>query len=78
MDAVDKQMKSGSVTSEQGLLAIQRAIVAQLGTKKLGEYAVGSSGTVAGLQSNREEAFDNLLKSFDSEACPASSGTRRR
>lgn len=69
-DAVDKKQKKGEITADQGLLAIQRAVLAQLGTQKLGEYATGSSGTLTGLLSNRDEAFDNLLKSFDSEVLP--------
>lgn len=68
--AVDSALQKGQVTSDQGLLAIQKAILAQLGTAKLGEYATGSSGSLTGLLSNRDEAFQNLLRSFDSEVIP--------
>lgn len=70
-DAVDKLQKKGSITADQGLLAIQQAVLKQLGTQRLGEYATGSSGTLTGLLSNREEALDNLLKQFDNEQLPA-------
>jgi len=70
-DAVDKKQKKGEITADQGLLAIQRAVLAQLGTQKLGEYATGSSGTLTGLLSNKGEAFDNILKGIDSELLPA-------
>lgn len=69
--AVDKKLQKGEVNSDQGLLAIQRAILAQLGTQQLGQYATGSSGSLTGLISNRDESFENLLKSFDSEVIPA-------
>lgn len=64
---VDKLMSKGGVSADVALPAIQRAILAQLGTARAGEYAAGSSGSVQSLISNREEAVKNLLKSFDAD-----------
>ena len=64
---VDKLMGRGGVSADVALPAIQRAILEQLGTKRAGEYAVGSSGSLQSLISNRDEAVKNLLKSFDAD-----------
>ena len=70
--AVDKAISSGSVSADVALPAIQRAILAQLHTTKAGEFATSSAGSLTSLISNRDEAFKNLLKSFDAdEALPA-------
>jgi len=64
---VQKKLSAGEVTADIAIPAIQRAILAQLGTSRAGEYAAGSSGSLTGLISNRDEAFKNLLKSFDAD-----------
>ena len=70
--AVDKKISAGEVSADVALPAIQRAILAQLHTTKAGEFATSSAGSLTSLISNRDEAFKNLLKSFDAdEALPA-------
>lgn len=67
----EKRISKGEVTAEVGVEAIKRAILAQFGTQKLGQYAIGASGSLTGLISNRDEAIDNLLRGYDAEALPA-------
>lgn len=67
----EKLISSGSVTAQEGIAAVQQAILQTLGTKKLGEFATGASGSLGGLLSNRDEAMDILLKSFEGESLPA-------
>lgn len=64
---VGKAVEKGKVSADVAIPAIERARLVQLGTKKLGEYAVGSEGSVSGLESNRDEARANLLKSINGE-----------
>lgn len=64
---VDKLIGKGGVTADVALPAIQRAILAQLGTMRAGEYSSGSSGSVQALISNRDEAIKNVLKGFDAD-----------
>ena len=64
---VDKLMGKGGVSADVALPAIQRAILAQLGTTKAGEYSAGSAGSVTALISNRDEAIKNVLKGFDAD-----------
>ena len=66
-DAVDKLQGKGEIKSEQAFLAIRRAASMQLGTTEPGQYAMGASGSLTGLISNRDEMLENLLKSFDAE-----------
>lgn len=68
---VDKRQAAGQIDADTAISAIQRAVLAQLGTSKLGEFATSGSGSIQSLISNRDEAFSNLLKSFDSEVIPA-------
>lgn len=65
---VDKRMSKGEISSDVAIPAIQRAILAQLGTSKAGEFATGSAGSLTALISNRDEALQNLLKGFDADA----------
>ncbi|TXH44755.1 MAG: hypothetical protein E6Q97_32265 [Desulfurellales bacterium] len=67
----EKLMSGGQVSAQEGIAAIQQAILNTLGTKKLGEFATGAAGSMGGLLSNRSEALDILLKSFDGETTPA-------
>lgn len=59
------------VGTQEGLEAIYAGITSQLGTKKLGEFAVGGSSSLATLLTNLDEAQDILLKSFAGETLPA-------
>lgn len=68
---IEKQISGGKISSQMGIAAVEKAILSQFGTSKLGEYAVGASGSLTGLLSNRDEAMDNLLTSIDSELLPA-------
>lgn len=65
---VDKRISAGGVSADVALPAIQRAILAQLGTSKAGEFATGSAGSLTALISNRDEAIQNVLKGFDADA----------
>ena len=67
----EKMMSSGKISAQEGIAAIQQAILNTLGTKKLGEFATGAAGSMGGLLSNRSEALDILLKTFDGESTPA-------
>jgi len=69
--AGEKAMSGGQVTAQQGIAAVQQAILQTLGTQKLGQFATGAAGSLAGQLSNRDEALDILLKSFDGETLPA-------
>lgn len=69
--AGEKKMSDGQITAQEGIEAVQRAILNTLGTKKLGEFATAASGSMGGLLSNRSEALDILLKTFDGETTPA-------
>lgn len=69
--AGEKAMSGGQVSAQQGIAAVQQAILQTLGTQKLGQFATGASGSLAGLLSNRDEALDILLKSFEGETLPA-------
>jgi tape measure domain-containing protein len=69
--AGEKAMSGGQVTAQKGIEAVQQAILQTLGTQKLGQFATGASGSLAGVLSNREEALDILLKSFEGETLPA-------
>jgi tape measure domain-containing protein len=69
--AGEKAMSSGQVTAQQGITAVQQAILQTLGTQKLGQFATGAAGSLAGVLSNRDEALDILLKSFEGETLPA-------
>lgn len=69
--AVDKKISAGEVSADVALPAIQRAILAQLGTRRAGEFSTSSAGSLTSLMSNVEEGRANLLKSFDAdEAMP--------
>ncbi len=65
---VDKRISGGQVSADVAIPAIQRAILAQLGTSKAGEFATSSAGSLTALISNRDEAVQNLLKGFDADA----------
>lgn len=65
---VDKRMSQGQISADVAIPAIQRAILAQLGTGKAGEFATSSAGSLTALISNRDEAMQNLLKGFDADA----------
>lgn len=69
--ASEKRISSGGVSAQEGIAAVQKAILAQFNTQQLGQFATGASGSLSGLLSNREEALDILLKSFDGETTPA-------
>lgn len=69
--AGEKAMSGGQVTAQQGIAAVQQAILQTLGTQKLGQFATGAAGSLAGQLSNRDEALDILLKSFEGETLPA-------
>ena len=77
-------MSGGQVTAQQGIAAVQQAILQTLGTQKLGQFATGAAGSLAGQLSNRDEALDILLKSSRAKPLPAVkaykplSPTRRR
>ena len=58
-------LSRGLVSGEEGMVAVQRAILRQFNTKKLGEYATGGSGDLKALLTNEGEAWENLAKSFD-------------
>jgi hypothetical protein len=69
---VDQLMGKGKVSADVALPAIQRAILRQLGIKRAGEFATSSAGSVTSLISNKDEAFQNIMKSFDADkALPA-------
>lgn len=68
--AVEKSISKGKVSGDEGIAAIERALLKQFGTSKLGEFATGSSGTLSGAMSNRDEAVQNILKSYDAELLP--------
>lgn len=69
--AVDKALRTG-ISADVGIEAFQRTVLAQLGTKKLGEFSTNSAGSLTSLLSNRDEAFQNLSKAFDADqALPA-------
>lgn len=68
-EAVEMQADK-KIDASAAITAIQMGVMEQINTKELGSYAIGASGSLAGLISNREEQFDILLKSFDSEALP--------
>lgn len=68
--AVDKLLQGGKVSGDVGIVAIEKAIMTQLHTSRLGEFATQSSGSLTGLVSNQQEAWQNLAKSFDSEVLP--------
>lgn len=63
-------ISKGMISGEEGIVATQRAILRQLNTKKLGEFAVAGSGDLKALISNQEEAWENLAKAFDANALP--------
>jgi tape measure domain-containing protein len=67
----EKLVSGGSVSSQQGIAAIQQSILNTLGTKQLGQFATGAAGSMSGLLSNRDESLDLLLKSFSGESLPA-------
>ncbi len=67
----EKMVSEGQVSAQEGIAAVQQAILNSLGTKKLGEFATAASGSMGGLLSNRSEALDILLKTFDGESTPA-------
>lgn len=67
----EKRISSGGVGAQEGIAAVEKAILAQFNTKQLGQFATGAAGSLSGLLSNREEALDILLKSFDGETTPA-------
>ena len=69
--AGEKAVSAGQVSAQQGIAAVQQAILQTLGTKQLGQFAAGASGSMAGLLSNRDEALDILLKAFEGETLPA-------
>jgi len=69
--ASEKKISAGGVSAQEGIAAVQKAILAQFNTQQLGQFATGASGSLSGLLSNREEALDILLKSFDGETTPA-------
>lgn len=67
----EKRISSGGVGAQEGIAAVEKAILAQFNTQRLGQFATGAAGSLSGLLSNREEALDILLKSFDGETTPA-------
>ncbi len=67
----ERMVSGGQVSAQEGIAAVQQAILNSLGTKKLGEFATGAAGSMSGLLSNRSEALDILLKTFDGETTPA-------
>jgi tape measure domain-containing protein len=67
----ESMVSGGQVSAQEGIAAVQQAILNSLGTKKLGEFATGAAGSMNGLLSNRSEALDILLKTFDGETTPA-------
>lgn len=69
--ASEKRISSGGVSAQEGIAAVQKAILAQFNTQQLGQFAIGASGSLSGLLSNREESLDILLKSFDGETTPS-------
>lgn len=69
--AGEKAISGGQVSAQAGIAAVQQSILQTLGTKQLGQFATGAAGSLAGLLSNREEALDLLLKSFEGESLPA-------
>ena len=71
-DFVEKLLRKGQVRSDEGLQAIKIALSRQFDDGgKLGSFAKNQSGTIATLQSNRDEALENLRKSFDADLLPA-------
>lgn len=67
----EKSISAGGVSAKEGIEAVYKSILSTLGTQKLGQFATGAAGSMAGELSNREEALDILLKSFDGETLPA-------
>ncbi len=65
--AVEKSISGGKVDSATGIAAIERAVLKQFGTQRLGQYALGASGSLTSMLSNRDEAMQNVLKAFDAE-----------
>ena len=65
-----ERVHKGEVGAEEGLNAIYSGILKQLGTQKLGQFAVSGAGSMSSMLSNRSEALDILLKSFDGETIP--------
>ena len=67
----EKSISAGGVSAKEGIEAVYKSILSTLGTQKLGQFATGAAGSMAGELLNREEALDILLKSFDGETLPA-------
>ena len=67
----EKAISGGDVAAKEGIEAVYKTILQTLGTEKLGQFSTGASGSMSGELSNREEALDILLKSFDGETLPA-------
>jgi len=65
--AVEKSITGGKISGDEGIAAIERAILKQFGTSKLGEFAMGSAGSLTSMLSNRDEGLQNVLKAFDAE-----------
>ena len=65
------RITSGQVSAEEGIAAVQKAILAQFNTKKLGEFATQGDGSLSTLLSKKDNALENLLKSFDGETTPS-------
>lgn len=63
-------LSKGLVGADIAIPAIQQAVLEHLNTKSLGEYTVAGAGDLKTLISNREEAFQNLAQSFDSNVLP--------
>lgn len=69
---VDKQLTDKQVNPELATKAIKYAISQQFNQGgKLGGFATSRIGSIESLQSNREEAFENIQKSYNSEMLPS-------
>jgi len=71
-DFAEKLLRNGDVGSDEGLRAIRLALSKQFNNGgKLGGFATEQAGTIASLQSNRDEAFDKIQKSYNAEMLPS-------
>lgn len=63
-------LSKGLVGANIAIPAIEQAVLEHLNTQKLGEFTVAGAGDLKTLISNKEEAFQNLSQSFDSNVLP--------
>lgn len=71
-DFVDKKLSGKDVRPDVAMGALKYAISTQFNQGgKLGGFATSRIGSIASLQSNREEAFENIQKSYNADMLPS-------